>query len=313
MKALQLKEFGTTQITTVKPPTLKPDEVLIKVHASSINPVDWKIASGMLAQLVQQPLPLTLGWDMAGEVVETGNGSRDFLPGDRVFTMKEIGKDGCLAEYCVVNRHHLAMIPEHVRTEHAAVLPMALLTSWQALIGAGNLHRNQRLFIQAGAGGVGHMAIQLAKVMQAHVIVATSSRNVDFAYEVGADEVLDYQSQDVYQWLVDNPVDIVLESLHGDDQVKCVAALKPKGRLISISGLQPETVAAAEKANVKAEFVFVQPNGTQLHQAAELLETAQIMPHISQTIPFEEIEHGYAINQQGRTRGKILVTFPPFR
>ncbi|MGF1909690.1 NADP-dependent oxidoreductase [Vibrio kasasachensis] len=309
MKAYQLQQFGESSMTNVDRPTPNKDEVLVKVLASSINPVDWKIRSGMLGQLVQESLPMTLGWDLAGEVVEAGNGSQEFLPGDRVFAMKEIGKSGTLTEYCVVKRNHIARIPASIATEHAAVLPMALLTAWQALITAGNIHRNRRVFIQAGAGGVGHIAIQLAKVMQAYVVVATSNRNREFVMGLGADEILDYEKQDVYQWLEQNPVDLVLESLHGEQQIQCVSILKPKGRLISISGLQEETIEAAKEAGVHAEFVFVSPNGTQLEQAVEMLETGQIMPHISHTVSFSQLEHGYALSEEGRVRGKILVDF----
>nr|WP_086938276.1 NADP-dependent oxidoreductase [Thaumasiovibrio occultus] len=309
MKAFQLQEFGCTNIVDCPIPEPQADEILVRVLASSINPVDWKIASGMLAQLVQQPLPLTLGWDLAGEVIATGNDAGEFAIGERVFAMKAIGIEGTLAQYCVVKKHHLARLPDSVSYEQAGTVPMTLLTAWQALYEAGNLQPQQRVFIQAGAGGVGHMAIQLAKARQAHVVAATSTGNIAFLESLGADDVLDYTQQDIYQWLRDNPVDLVLESLHGDAQVECVAAIKPKGRLISISGLQPSTLTAAEQADVHAEFVFVQPNAEQLNQAVDLLASGDVVAHISQSVSFDEIEHGYQLSQTSRVRGKILVTF----
>ncbi|KXF79980.1 NADP-dependent oxidoreductase [Enterovibrio coralii] len=308
MKAVRMDNFGDVTLQDIEIPKPKPDEVLVRVRASSINPVDYKIGNGMLSFLAKQPMPLVLGWDVAGDVIETGAFSKAFNPGDRVFAMAEIGLDGTLAEYCVVKRDHLALLPESISYEDAGALPMVLLTAWQALITEGNLHRNQRLLIQQGAGGVGHIAIQLAKIMGAHVIVMTSSKNKAFVESLGADEVIDYEKQDVVSYLAEKPVDLVLESLYGEAQTQAIRVLKPGGKLVSISGLLPETEAAAKEAGVDASFVFVQGDASLLKRATEFIARGDIKPFISQTISLTDFQKGFDQSESGRTRGKIAVT-----
>ncbi|WP_394252091.1 NADP-dependent oxidoreductase [Vibrio profundi] len=306
MKAVRLTDINQIETCELGVPTPKNDEILIKITAVGINPVDWKIASGLLGQLIQQPLPMTLGWDYAGEVINTGGG---FLKGDKVYGMKPIGEDGTLSEYCAVKRAHLAQAPESISLTEAASVPMVALTSWQALFNAGNVRAKQRVLIQAGAGGVGSFAIQLAKVVGAYVITTTSEANREFVLGLGADEVIDYQTQDVTEVLAERPVDVVLESQSGEFQLDAIKILKPKGRLVSISGLSPETVEAAKAANVMASFVFVQYNGEQLRHIAELIDTNQIKVTVSKQYPAEQIQAAYAESKTGHVRGKLVATF----
>ncbi|RJG47558.1 NADP-dependent oxidoreductase [Motilimonas pumila] len=306
MKAVQLLSQDQISISEIDLPTLKSEEVLIKVAGVGVNPVDWKIASGQLAQLIDQPLPLTLGSDVAGEVVESAHG---FKAGDKVYAMKTIGQTGSLSEYCSVKRSHLARAPKNLSLAQAASLPMAALTSWQALFVAGKLSREQRVLIQAGAGGVGSIAIQLAKIMGAYVITTASEKNRDYLLALGADEVIDYESQSVIDELAEQPVDLVIESMWGQFQLDAVAVLKPQGRLVSLSGLMPETVAAAKEANVRAEFVFVQPNAEQLNHITELVESKQLLAHANKLFQVDDIELAYQESQQGHVRGKLVAVF----
>lgn len=307
MKAVRVEEFGSISLKEIDIPTPKSNEVLVKIQSSSINPVDHKIGNGMLGFLAKQPFPLTLGWDMAGDIVEVGSNVTDLKAGDRVFAMSEIGFDGTLAEYCIVKPNEVAIIPEGISYEQAGTLPMTFLTAWQALVEAGKLKKGQRLLIQQAAGGVGHIAIQIAKNIGAYVIVMTSQRNHDFVKSLGADEVIDYENQDFVQYLAEQPVDIVLESLYAESQTAAVEIVKRGGKLVSISGLLPETEEAAQRAGVEVTFVFVEGNGQHLDIAAELMLAGKLESHISSTITLNEFALGFEKSQTGKTRGKIAV------
>lgn len=306
MKAVQITEIDKIEIRDIPMPEPKEDEVLVKVAAVGVNPVDWKIASGALAQLINQPLPLTLGWDVAGEVMQSSNG---FSKGDKVYAMKSIGQDGTLSEYCVVKASFLSLAPSRLSLTEAAALPMVSLTCLQALFVAGELHHNQRVLIQAGSGGIGSTAIQLAKAVGAYVIATTSEKNRDYVLGLGADEVIDYQKEDIVEVLKNNPVDVVLESLWGQSQRDAIQVIKKQGKLVSLSGLMPETLEDAEKAGVYTEFVFVQPNAEQLKNIAELVDAQDLKVDVETQYPFEEIDIAYKQSQQGRVRGKLVVTF----
>ncbi len=306
MKAVQLNEIGQVEIRDIAVPKPEHDEILIKVLAVGINPVDWKIASGQLDQLINQPLPLTLGWDVAGEVVHSGKG---YLAGDKVYGMKTIGQEGTLSEYCTVKRSEITLAPKTLDILKAASVPMVSLTSWQALFTAGNIRRHQRVLIQAGAGGVGSIAIQLAKIMGAYVIATTSAKNREYVLSLGADEVIDYQTSNIIDALKDNPVDLVLESQAGEFQLEAIEVLKPKGKLVSISWIPPEIVKAAEQKGVETEFVFVQYNAEHLRHITDLIDDDQLKVTLSGQYHFEDIAEAYDESKQGRVRGKLVATF----
>lgn len=306
MKAIQLTEINNIEIRNIAIPTPESDEVLVKIASVGVNPVDWKIASGQLAQLIDQPLPLTLGWDFSGEVVEDANG---FKKGDKVYGMKQIGKEGSLSEYSAIKASQLSIAPQRIPLEHAAALPMVALTSWQALFGAGKLDRNQRVLIQAGAGGIGSVAVQLAKIMGAYVIATTSAKNKDYVLELGADEVINYENESVVDVLKDNPVDVVFESLWGQFQLDAIQVLKPAGKLVSISGVMPEAEQAAKEAGVSAEFVFVQCNSDQLRNISELVDSQQLKVTVSREYKAQDIHSAYEESKLGHVRGKLIVRF----
>ncbi|CZF77756.1 Zinc-type alcohol dehydrogenase-like protein [Grimontia celer] len=307
MKAIRMEDVGKISIKDIACPQPAANEVLVKVKASSINPVDVKIGNGMLGFLVQQPFPLTMGSDLAGEVISAGEEVEKFQPGDRVFAMKEIGIDGAFAEYCLVNQFQLAHIPDEISDQDAGAIPMVFLTAYQALIVEGKLRQGQRLLIQQGAGGVGHIAIQIAKSVGAHVTVMTSKKNRGFVTSLGADEVIDYQTQNSVEALLNKPVDLVLESLYGEEQVNAIRVIKCGGKLVSISGLLPETEEAAKKAGVNTAFVFVQGSGEHLLHASELMTSGKLSVHVSKSLRLEDFQLGYAQSSSGKTRGKIAI------
>ncbi|MEZ8080443.1 NADP-dependent oxidoreductase [Enterovibrio norvegicus] len=225
MKALRIQHYGQIAMESVIRPVPGKGEVLVKVAAAGINPVDWKIANGDLAVLVNQALPLTLGWDLAGDVVELGENVTEFTVGDRVFAMPVIGYDGAFAEYCVVNVNGLAKAPMSIDLTTAAAYPLVSLTSWQAMFNAGQLEAGQRVLIHAGAGGVGHIAIQMAKAKGAEVITTTSAANTAFVAQLGADEIINYQDADCEASLANAKVDVVFDTLGGDVQRKSLNVL----------------------------------------------------------------------------------------
>ncbi|MDD1793773.1 NADP-dependent oxidoreductase [Enterovibrio sp. ZSDZ42] len=307
MKALRITDYGQISMESVNRPVPGEGEVLVKVAAASINPVDWKIANGDLAVLVNQPLPLTLGWDMAGEVLKLGANVNAFNVGDRVFAMPVIGYDGAFTEYCIVKECHLAKAPISVDLVAAAALPLVSLTSWQAMFNAGQLEAGQRVLIHAGAGGVGHIAIQLAKAKGAVVITTTSEANAEFVAQLGADEIINYNEVDFETALANAKVDMVFDTLGGETQFRSLNVLKRAGKLVSITGLTPETEAKANILGISAEFVFVQANGEQLRQVAELVDTGQLTVNVAQTFSFEDITTAFDISAQGHVRGKLVM------
>ncbi|SKA74002.1 NADP-dependent oxidoreductase [Enterovibrio nigricans] len=307
MKALRITDYGHLSIESVSRPAPSENEVLVKVATAGINPVDWKIANGDLSVLVNQSLPLTLGWDLAGDIVELGEGVTTFNAGERVFAMPVIGYDGAFAEYCIVNVNGLAKAPQSVDLVEAAAYPLVSLTSWQAMFVAGQLEAGQRVLIHAGAGGVGHIAIQLAKAKGAKVITTTSAVNRDFVAHLGADEIIDYREEDFETVLANAKVDLVFDTLGGDTQLKSLNVLKRGGKLVSITGVTGETEAKAKTLGVSAEFVFVQANGEQLRHIAEMVDAGELAVTVAQTFSLDDVTTAFDISAQGRVRGKLVM------
>ncbi|WP_394209297.1 NADP-dependent oxidoreductase [Enterovibrio calviensis] len=307
MKAIQITEYGQVLTKLVERPEPAADEVLVKIVAAGVNPVDWKIASGDLAVLVNQSLPLTLGWDLAGEIIALGSEVSGFNVGESVFGMPEIGRNGTFAEYCVVKASALAVSPKTVGMTEAAAYPLVCLTSWQTLFTAGELKAGQRVLIHAGAGGVGHVAIQLAKAKGAYVISTTSEANRDFVAQLGADEIINYCDVDFEAVLENNKVDLVLDTLGGEAQRKSLNVLNAGGRLVSIAGITPEIESVASTLGVTAEFVFVQGNGEQLRNVAEMVDARQLSVTVAKTFSLDEVTTAFDMSKQGRVRGKLVV------
>ncbi|MES2351772.1 MAG: NADP-dependent oxidoreductase [Pseudomonadota bacterium] len=330
MKALTFKRYGKSPdigISDVPRPTLKPNELLVQVHAAGVNPIDNIIPSGIFKPVLRFRLPATLGSDLAGVVTEVGSSVTRFKPGDAVFASIFDMGTGSIAEFAVVPESAAAMKPANLDFVQAASIPMVGLTSWQALNERAILRAGQKVFIPAGSGGIGTFAIQLAKHLGAKVGTSTSTGNVELVSSLGADEVVDYKKQEFEKVL--HGYDAVLGTVRGDALEKTVDILKPGGTMVSLVGPLDAAFARARRLNflltfvfglmsrkimrlakrreVAYSFLFVRPDGDQLAQIGELLEGEHIRPVIDKVFPFEQAKEALEYLAQGRSRGKVVV------
>ena len=334
MKALVFKRYGRADqiaFADVPRPTLKPDEMLVQVHAAGLNPIDTMIPKGTFKPFLRFQLPATLGSDLAGVVVEVGSRVTRFKPGDAVFaSIFDLGT-GALAEFAVVPENVAALKPANLDFVQAASIPMVGLTSWQALKVRAHLKPGQKVFIPAGSGGIGTFAIQLAKHLGATVGTTTSTGNVDLVRSLGADEVIDYKKQEFEEVLRD--YDAVLGTVRGDTIKKSLRVLKPNGCVVSLVGppdaafgrvrgmnffmvfvfwlLSRTIIRHAKKRDIEYSFLFVHPDGSQLASIGELLKAGSIRPVIDTVFPFDQAKDALAYLEKGRTKGKVVVQMKP--
>ena len=331
MKALTLNRYGKSPdigFANVPTPTLQPDELLVRIHAVGLNPIDNAIPSGQFKPVLAFKLPATMGSDLAGVVTEVGSRVSRFKPGDEVFaSLFDLGK-GSLAEFAAVPESAAALKPSNLNFVQAASIPMVGLTVWQALKERIKLQRGQKVFIPAGSGGIGTFAIQLAKHLGAKVGTNTSTGNVPLVSQLGADEVVDYKKQNFEDVL--RGYDAVLGTIPGDTIEKSIGILKPGGKIVSLVGPLDAEFARTKKLNVVLTFVFglmgrkikrlaqkrdvsysflfVRPDGQQLGQIAEILNSGAIQPVIDKVFPFEQAKDALAYLAQGRAKGKVVVS-----
>lgn len=306
MKAVRIHAYGGPELLhyeEVPRPALNPDDLLIRVRAAAVNPVDWKIREGYLQGVLHHSLPLILGWDVSGEVVEIGPEATGFKVGDAVYARPNIERDGSYAEYIAVKASEVAHKPASLDHDHAAAVPLAALTAWQALVEAAQLKAGQTVLIHAAAGGVGNFAVQLAKSRGARVIATASIINIGIVTELGADQFIDYTKTRFEDIAKD--VDVVLDTVGGDTQDQSWQVLKPGGILVSIISPPAEETAAAH--GVRSAFVFVQPNGQQLTAIAQLIDQGRMKPIIHTVLPLIETRQAQVISQGGHARGKIVL------
>lgn len=330
MKALILKRYGKSDQTAfadIPKPKLKPDEILVQVHAAGLNPIDCMIPKGTFKPILRFQLPATLGSDLAGVVVEVGSRVTRFKPGDAVFaSIFDLGT-GALAEFAVVPEHAAALKPANLDFVQAASIPMVGLTSWQALKERAKLQPGQKVFIPAGSGGIGTFAIQLAKHLGANVGTTTSTSNVELVQSLGADEVIDYKKQE-FEEVLQN-YDAVLGTVRGDAIEKSLRILKSKSNVVSLVGppdaafararglnffmtfvfglLSRKIIRHARKLGVEYSFLFVHPDGRQLAEIGKLLEAGRIRPVIDKVFPFDQAKDALAYLEKGRAKGKVVV------
>lgn len=279
------------------------DEVLVKVHAAGVNPVDWKIREGRLRRMLTHTLPLILGWDVSGVVESIGSTVGRFKVGDEVISRPDLTRDGAFAEFICVREAEVAPKPASMDHVHAAGLSLAGLTAWQALFEAGGLVGGQRVLIHAAAGGVGHLAVQLAKDKGAYVIGTASSHNHQFLRELGIDEVIDYRTdrfEDAIQ-----PVDLVLDAVGGDTQSRSWKVLRRGGTLVSI--VTPPSVDLAKAHGAKGAFVFVRPDAAQLGELGRLVDEKRLRVVVETVLPLSEAALGLDLSERGHARGKIVL------
>jgi len=306
MKAVCIYSYGGPEVLAYEDaprPHPGAGEVLVRIHAAGINPVDWKIREGHLKEMLHHTFPLVLGWDLSGVVESLGSGLTRLKVGDEVFSRPDISRDGAYAEFIVVKESELALKPKSVDHIHAAAMPLVGLTAWQTLFDAGGLSTGQRVLIHAAAGGVGHVAVQLAKWKGAHVIGTASVRNHKFLRDLGVDRAIDYDTErfeDVVQ-----PVDVVLDTMGGDTQERSWKVLKPGGILVSIAS--PPKAEIAAKHGVRQAFVFTQPNAVQLGEIAKLADAEKLKVIVETILPLSDASRGQELSQRGHGRGKIVL------
>ncbi|NIK02198.1 NADP-dependent oxidoreductase [Xanthomonas cannabis] len=330
MKALTFQRYGKSPgvgFSELPRPTPKPNELLVEVHAASVNPVDNMIMAGTFKPVLTFDLPATLGSDLAGVVTEVGSRVTRFKKGDAVFaSVFDLGT-GTLAEFAVVPESAAALKPANLDFVQAASIPMVGLTSWQALTERARLQHGQKVFIPAGSGGIGTFAIQLAKQIGAHVGTTTSTGNVPLVRSLGADEVIDYKTQKFEKVL--SGYDVVLGTTKGDTLEKSLGILRTGGKIISLVGPLDAAFARARRLNglltlvfglmsrkikhlakkrdVSYAFLFVRPDGAQLAKLGELLEAERIRPVIDTVFPFEQASQAFEYLARGRSKGKVVV------
>ena len=295
------------QLTEVGKPPVRAGEVLVRVTAISLNPVDYKTAKGqaMWTKISEHP-PVIGGWDIAGEVAETGDDITQFKTGDAVFGMVNFpGAGRAYAEYVAAPAAHLACKPAHVGKEEAVAATLAAQTAWQVLDKAA-VESGQRVLIHAAAGGVGHFAVQLAKLRGAYVIGTASAGKLDFVRSLGADEVIDYTRVRFEEAV--QPVHFVFDPIGKENSGRSFSIIKPGGKLICIVGLSPELAAEAEQKDIDAQAYLVASSGSDQAAVAGLLAGGKLKAHVSQTFPFSQLPDAMRQIATGKTQGKIVVT-----
>lgn len=330
MKAFLLDRYGKGRAlrpAELPTPEVRDDEVLVEVHAAGVNLLDAKVRDGEFKLILPYRLPLVLGHDVAGVVARAGPRVRQFKPGDEVYARPDDFRIGAFAEFIPVKEASLALKPRGLTMEEAASIPLVGLTAWQALIETARLKKGQKVFIQAGSGGVGTFAIQLAKHLGATVATTTSAANVGLVTSLGADVVIDYRTQDFERVLRD--YDVVLNSQDGKTLEKSLRVLKRGGKLVSISGppdpdfgkeiaapgfvrlvmrmLSSGVRRRARGRGVDYSFLFMKANGSQLREITRLIEAGAIRPVMDRVFPFESTNEALAYVETGRAKGKVVV------
>ena len=330
MKAYTINRYSKTdklQLVEVAEPVVNDNDVLVQIHATSINLLDAKLKSGEFKLLLPYKFPLILGHDVAGVVTRIGSKVTRFKVGDEVFARPADFRIGTFAEYIAINENDVAMKPTNISMEQAASIPLVALTVWQAFIEKAKIRKGQKVFIQAGSGGVGTIAIQLAKHLGATVATTTGATNLELVKRLGADVVIDYKTQD-FETILNN-YDLVLNSQDEKTLEKSLRILNKGGKVVSISGppdvafanetglnflmktvvsfLSRKVRKQAKQLSVDYSFLFMQANGKQLAEIGSLIEAGVIHPVIDCVYPFEQINEAISYVQSGRAKGKVIV------
>ena len=330
MKAAFIRRYGGNKVVELgelPAPQAGPGELLVAVHAASVNPVDFKIRDGMLKMIIPFGFPLILGNDLSGVVKAVGAGVTHFKPGDAVFARMDKRRIGAFAEFAVVAEADAAAKPANLSHIEAAAVPLAGLTAWQALFEIGGLKAGQKVLTHGGSGGVATFAIQLAHHAGATVATTVGARNADLARRLGADIVIDYKTQRFEEVVSD--CDLVFDTQAGDIQHRSFAVLKrggvlvsiagkPDGRLVREFGLNPllgllldflsrKSLRLAKRHGVRYEYLFMHPSGEQLAQIGRLLEEGSVRTIVDKVFPLEQVREALAYSEAGHATGKVVV------
>ncbi|MBZ9536248.1 NADP-dependent oxidoreductase [Cytobacillus oceanisediminis] len=329
MKAMVIDRYGKVpmQLTEMPTPEMGEYEVLAEIHAASFNPIDFKIRDGKVKLLVKYKMPLILGNDFSGIVANVGSKVTRFKVGDAIYGRPRKSKIGTFAEYIAIHENDIALKPKNLSFEEAASIPLVGLTSYQALHDIMQLKKGQKILIQAGAGGVGTFAIQLAKLMGATVATTASEAGTNLVKSLGADEIINYKTEKFEEILRD--YDAVFDTLGGKILEKSFDIIKDGGKIVSVSGVpnarfgkeygsgfiktllfsaaSHKLTALEKKHNVSYTFLFMKPSGEQLQIIANFIETGKIKPIIDRVFTFEDAQKAMEYAESGRAKGKIIL------
>ncbi|WP_417539022.1 NADP-dependent oxidoreductase [Marinobacter sp.] len=312
MKKVVYHQFGERDVLEVVSsgiPSPQQGEVLIRVHGAGLNPIDWKTRKGFgfVAQQIESSLPWTPGYDVAGEVVAIGDGVTTLAPGDRVMGLVGFPLNGGgYSEYALAAADELAVVPEELDLVTAGALPLAALTAWQALFEVAELEQGQKILVHAGAGGVGHLAVQFALAHGAHVIATASAGNRDFLAELGVHEVIDYNTTDFADECFG--LDVVLDLVGGETGKRSLRTLGESGVLVTIPTVTAdEVISAAEAQGLKAYGMTVRPDVFHLDEIAELIEDGDVKVHIEKAFKLDQAAQAHELLEGGHVRGKLVL------
>ena len=306
MKAVRIHAYGdrsVLQFGDAPKPAIAPDEALVRVVAAAVNPIDWKIRQGHLKTMVPYVFPLTLGWDFSGVIEALGSEVSSLAVGDAVFSRPDIRRDGSYAEYVAVRAVEIARKPKTISHIEAASIPLVGITAWETIVSVGNLVAGQKALIHAASGGVGSLAVQIAKARGAHVVATTSSANIELVRSLGADQVIDYRNQRFADNVKD--VDVVVDTVGGDVQASSWSVLRRGGILVSTVSVPSIERAAA--LGVRSAFVLISPNAAVLDQLAGLVDAGKLRPLIGGEFALRNVADAHALSESGRTVGKIVL------
>lgn len=304
MMAVRVEAFGDRSVLKIASsdrPVPGEGEMLVRVHAAAVNPVDWKMRQH--GDRMGMKTPFTPGFDVSGVVESVGAGVTKFKAGDAIFAMLDLRRGGAYAEYAIVKESEAAMKPAKTTHVEAAAVPLVALTAWQALFDAAKLERGQTVLIHGGSGGVGSMAVQLAKARGARVIATASQDNLQFLNQLGADQAIDYRAQKFEEIVKD--VDVVLDTVGGETQQRSLGVLKKGGTLVSIVGVS--TKKNADEMGVRVVGILVKPSSEQLSEIAKMIDAGAVRPFVSLVVPLSEVAKAHEQSETGHTRGKIVL------
>ncbi|MEH2454808.1 NADP-dependent oxidoreductase [Nostoc sp.] len=303
IQAIRIHNYGESDVLTLETiaqPEPQPNEVLIRVQAAGVNPLDWKIRAGYMKEIFPMPLPFTPGMDVAGIVEAIGADVKALQVGQEVYGELRMG---AYAQFATAPQDAIALKPQTLDFVQAASVPMVAMTAYQGLFDYGDLKPGQTVLIHAASGGVGMFAVQFAKWKGAHVIGTASAANAEFVQSLGADQVIDYNATP-FEQVVEN-VDVVLDTLGGDTQARSYSMVKPGGILVSTAA--PPNAQKAQERGIRAEMMNMKPSASLLEEIASLLDSGQVKTLVAQTFSLSEARQAQELSQGGHVRGKIVL------
>ncbi len=309
IKAARFHSYGGPEVLLIEraaKPDPGPGQVLVRVHAASVNPIDWKVREGALKAFVPVQFPVTAGQDLAGVVAALGDDVTDLQVGDAVFAMTATGTFGAYAEYAVLDRLAVALKPKTLDFLQAAAVPMGALTAWQGIVEAGGIKAGDKLFVHAAAGNVGGMAVQIAHALGAHVIAAASAEARSLVQGYGAERFVDYRAERFEDAV--HGMDVVFDTLASEMQARSWKLLKPGGILVSTLGIADPDPAPAH--GVRGVGISCTPNGAQLGRVTEMIEAGQVRPNVGAVLTLDDAARAQELNRTGATKGKVVLAIP---